>query len=381
MAVTLRELLTDAHRRLDDPDVDTRAAALAAVAAFHHVARALEHLYASRPAGQFTPEDRPGPVTELIAVASSAARCWPQAGGRVADLIGVAADAVATRSRQFDDAQRWAISVVLAETARRAVDTARQFAPYADVPHLIAVREAAVACEQRAAQRPAAADPTALDRLIPGTARAGGISAIVDAVAALHAGTITRPHAHWRMAEVVITINAAQVAAAHAASYVAHLPAEPGRHPWRRPSVTAPEAWSTARLLCRPFDDTTKFRTPGDSVIVNSAARLGRCLIDQVGRAPAPGMPSAQPPSVDTERAGAILTVVTLLPEIANQLQRAVRAFAYTRQLWAPERSLLAHEERNEIAASPRLGVPQFRDLERFHNATGRRHSDHGTRS
>lgn len=367
MAVTLRELFAAAHYRIDRPSADPRGAAQDAVAVFDHVARGLDHLYGSGPTAQSTPEMRPDPIANLIVAARDAARCWPQAHGPVTDLVGAAVDAVVTRSHLFDDPQRWALSVELAETTRRAADTARRFAPYANVPHLIAARDAAVACEQRAAQNPDATDPTALDRIIPGTARAGGLPAIVDAAAALHEAAVTRPHTRWRMAEVVIAINAAQVAAAHAASYVAHLPAEPGTHPWHRPSLSAPEAWSTARILCRPFDDATKLRPPVGSAIVGSAARLGRGVIDQLGPAPTVGVLSAEQASDDPERAGAILTVIAVLPEIANQLQRAVHAFAYTGQLWAPERNLLAHEERDEIGVEPpRLGVPQYRDLERL---------------
>jgi hypothetical protein len=367
MAVTLRELLSDAQDRLEHAHSDARAAALEAVAAFGPIARALDQLYPQQHFEQLTLERHSPDVRALADAAHAAATCWPQAGGHIADLVGAAADAVAIRSRQLDEPQRWALSVEFAETARRAVHTAQQFPPYARIPHLIVLRDAAVACEQRAARSPDAADATALDAFVPGLARTGDLTAIIDAAAALHIAATASPRSRLRVAEVIVTISAVQLATAHAGSYAARLPPEPGVHPWHRPSLSAPDAWQAARLHCRPFDDATKLHPPHDSPIVTAAARLGRTLLDQFGPAPILGVPAAKHAGSDLERASALLTVTTLLPDIAARLQRAVHSYGHTRQLWANERSLLAHEKRGHRPGEPtRIAVPDYGDLERL---------------
>lgn len=78
------------------------------------------------------------------------------------------------------------------------------------------------------------------------------------------------------------------------------------------------------------------------------------------------GIPRREDPPGNSEVAGSLLTVAALLPEVANRLRSVVHAFSYTRQLWAPERSLVAHEERNEVAIPTRIASPEYRDLERL---------------
>lgn len=369
MAAAIAELLAAAKDQLSATN-EPRQAALEAVAAFAHVARALDSLYTYRPYEQYIDEQCPTVVPTLAASARAAAACWPAADGPIADLVGVAADAIATRARTFNDPQRWTLSVAFAETARRCVDTARCFPPYRNIPHLTSVRDAAVACEQRAAAAPTRdGDRTALDRLIP-TAATTGFSAVIDAAAALHSALLARASPRLSMAELLITVNAAQLATAHAAAIAAHLSPEPGLHPWHRPALAAPEAWQATRLHCRPFDDTTKLRPPTDSPIASAAARLGRTLIDHLGPAPAAGATSAADAATRPDIATALLTVTSLLPDVADRLQLAAHAWGYTGQLWAPERQLLAYEKRTTPTYAPAgVGVATYGDLERLTNS------------
>lgn len=367
MAVTIAELLADAQNRLTGPAAEPRQVAQEAVAAFTHIARALDGLYSQRPYEHKPEQQHPAIVADLAYSARAASTCWPGASGQVGDLVGVAADAIATRARTFTDPQRWALSLAFAETARRCVDTARNFPPYRNIPHLGAVREAAVVCEQRAAAAPVnAGDRTALDRLIADPVSSGsGLSSAIDAAAALHAALLARPSARLTMAELLITVNAAQVATAHAAAYARQLPPDAGQPPWHGPALAAPDAWRAARLHCRPFDDATKLRPPADSPIIDAAARLGRTLIDHLGPAPTPG--AASPPHAGAHPAAAatLLTVTSLLPEIADRLQWAAADWGHTRQLWAPQRQLLAYEDRKIAAADPaRVAIASHHDTE-----------------
>jgi hypothetical protein len=228
-----------------------------------------------------------------------------------------------------------------------------------------------VAVEQRAARAPQEADGSGLDLLLPGPAHSGaGLTAAIDAAAALHLATATHRPGDWRLAEVVITVNAAQLVTGHAAAHAAALPPLPGRHPWHRPSLTAPEAWHAARLLCRPFDDGTKLRPPAASPVAGAAARLGRTVIDQLGTSPPPGVTAPTNARDSQESVATLLTVTALLPEVASRLQHAVHNLGATGRLWAAARSLLAYEEHNRVAG-PRThtaAAVESRDLDRLMN-------------
>src|SRR5690242_18342142 len=101
MAVSIGELLAAAgdhlhQRRAEGVQPDTAADAAAAVAP---VARALDLLYGYRPYASFGDQTRPIEAANLTAACADAARSWPDQAGRVADLLGAAADAIGTHAR------------------------------------------------------------------------------------------------------------------------------------------------------------------------------------------------------------------------------------------------------------------------------------------
>jgi hypothetical protein len=180
-------------------------------------------------------------------------RGWPGQGARVADLLGAAAEVIGTHARTFSGEQRWALTEAFAVTARRLVDAAGQFSPYARIPQLDAVRTAAVACERRATLFPSSAvDRTALDCLVPGRRLTSTANErIVDAAAALHHAICGRGYSpRLCMTELLITVNAAHLATAHAAR---ELPATAA-------GTAAPVAWRAVRVECSGFDDVSKLR-------------------------------------------------------------------------------------------------------------------------
>jgi hypothetical protein len=371
MAVSIREMLGDVRAHLDAvPIVDAEHAA-AAVAGLAPIGRALDRLYGCRPHLPYGDEAQPPQAAELTRACLEAARCWPDGAGRVADLLGVAADTIGRSASSFTHEQRWALTEALAETARRCTDAAHRFQPYAAVPQLAAVRAAAVACERRAAGLPArAADRTALDHLVPASHITGGASdRIVDAAAALHLAITGRwyyPRLH--MADVVITLNAAQLATAHAAAALREATALAEPHPRRPahspglPGLAAPDAWRAARAGCASFDDGTKLRPPDGSPVASAAARLGHALLDHLG-------PIAEPTTrtalTEPRTLQALQTVTGLLPEVATGIHRATQLWLANRQLWAPERRLLAYEDRNDVATSTERAAPaDYSDLE-----------------
>ena len=380
MAVTIRQLLGDVRAHLDDTTtgpVSDAASALVAVAGLAPIGRALDRLYGYRPHDPLEDETQPPEIPPLTHACLDAARCWADAGGRIADLLGATADTIGRHTHTFTHEQRWALAEALAETARRCTDAAQRFEPYATIPQLTTARAAAVACERRAVLLPvSAADRTALDHLVPGHhATAGATETIVNAAAALHlAITSAGYHPRLHMAEMVITLNAGQLATAHAAAALerqttlragshADPRTTPGKGPTRgRPGLAAPDAWRAARTRCASFDDGTKLRPPDDSPIASAAARLGRALLDQLGTAPTPTNPttSNHPQVLET-----LQTVTGLLPDVAARLSRATRTWIADRKLWAPERRLLSYEDRNQaVTSTDRLAVVEYADLE-----------------
>jgi hypothetical protein len=229
---------------------------------------------------------------------------------------------------------------------------------------LEAARTAAVACERRAALLPVeAADRTALDRLVPGrhlTSTAN--ERIIDAAAALHHGITGRGYyPRLCMAELLITVNAAHLATAHAAH---ELPAP-------APGVAAPVAWRAARVECSGFDDGTKLRPPESSAVAAAAARLGRSLLERFGSVPdqpsTAGIASAR---LDTDALASLHTVIQLLPDIAAHLEHATWAWSVQRTLWAPERRLLSFEDRNDIPTrGDRIAQADREDLDRLRHS------------
>jgi hypothetical protein len=352
MAVSIRELLGEARANLEG-GVETVNAehATAAVAGLAAIGRAVDGLYGCRPLMPWADEAQPAQAAALAVACLETARCWPDGGGRVADLLGVTADAIGRRAPSFTHEQRWALAEALAETARRCTDLAQQFQPLAEVPHLAAVRVAAVACERRAAELPAcAADRTALDHLVPARHITTGASErIVDAAAALHLEITRRRHyPRLHMAEVVITLNAAQLATAHAAAALREA-ACAERDSNDLPGLASPDAWHAARANCASFDDGTKLRPPDGSPVASAAARLGRALLDHLGSTAAPANRTAL---TEPHTLQALQTVAGLLPDVANGLDRATGLWVANRQLWAPERRLLSYEDRNDAVTS-----------------------------
>ena len=90
MAVTLRELLSDAQHKLAQPSGDTRAAARDAVAAFAQIARACDQLDQSRLNDKNASPTSPTDVKALRDAVREASGCWPNARSPIADLGGAA---------------------------------------------------------------------------------------------------------------------------------------------------------------------------------------------------------------------------------------------------------------------------------------------------
>src|SRR5439155_22669646 len=123
---------------------------------------------------------------------------------------------------------------------------------------------------------------------------------IVDAAAALqHAIAAAGYYPRLYMAEMLITINAAQLATAHDAAALSHSHRAAGLPPNECAAATvagraAPAAWKAARTHCASFDDDTKLRPPDGSPIAAAAARFRRGLPGLCGPASRAG-PAAPP--------------------------------------------------------------------------------------
>jgi hypothetical protein len=378
MAVSIRELLGDVRAHLETVgDVDAEHA-MAAAAGLAAIGRALSHLHGYRPYMPREDEARPPQADALARACLETAPCWPDSAGRVADLLGVAADIIGRGAPSFTREQRWTLTEALAETARRCTDAAQRFQPYTAIPQLVAVRAAAVACERRAAELPAAAaDRTALDHLVPAPhITTGAGDRIVDAAAALHRAITRQPdYPRLHMAEMVITLNAAHLATDHAAAALRDAAGVAEPHSGRPadssglPGLAAPDAWRAARAWCASFDDGTKLRPPDDSPIASAAARLGRAVLDHLGSTTAP---TNRTVLTEPRTLLALETVIGLLPDVANGLDRGTRHWVANRQLWAPERRLLSYEDRNDVATSTdHAAVVECFDLEPLTAALG----------
>lgn len=202
-----------------------------------------------------------------------------------------------------------------------------------------------------------------MDRLVPGrhlTRTAN--ERIIDAAAALHHAITGRGYyPRLCMAELLITVNAAHLATAHAAG---ELPADAA-------GAAAPLAWRAARVECSGFDDGTKLRPPGSSAVAAAAAWLGHSLLERFGSRPdqpsAAGIAGAR---LDADTLASLHTVIQLFPDIAAHLDHATWAWSAQRTLWAPERRLLSFEDRNDIPTpGDRIARADREDLDRLRHS------------
>jgi hypothetical protein len=346
MSSTIRELLdcvTDTIERAA-PDAALLPAAAAVIG---HCARSLRELSYEGPAG-LGARRMYAAVLDLAQACDVAASTWPsEDAGRAEPLAGAAADAIAQAIGPLPPAARWALAVAVAELARRCADRARAFPPLRAVPELVAVRTAAAGVEQVAAMYPPSrSGRVALDHAVPRVrppSQVTGLATAAAAAPALAAAVHAQvEHGTLTVAELLACARAAEIATQHAVT-IARAIDTPGEQ--HQPWVAAPAAWRAVHRTCAPFDDGTKARPSTASDVIAWAAYLERAVHEQRRR-------GESTESRDlAEGATAIRAAVNQLPDLAENIERAVARWSRGNCLLARERRLASFEDRNLDAA------------------------------
>lgn len=224
-----------------------------AASAMHQSSRALSTIHAEG-LGQVYPPSCIDSIRRLGEACAIASSSFDREPGRVADLTGVLADAIATLHTELADADRWVVATLLAAVTRRCANAIRSSGPYADVPELLSVLDRADELQQVATITPPDVDRIrGLDAPIPTTWRSAGLSAdsaILDATAALAAQFRRRDRPPATVRELI--------AVCHVASHVAEhlgIDADTGER--------MSEVWEKARNTLTQYSDGIPLPPPG----------------------------------------------------------------------------------------------------------------------
>lgn len=335
MTTTVRELLASVTRTIEqaapNPMLPVEAAA-----AVGHCGRALRDL-AFEGVDAFGTRGMHASVIALADSCDRVAATWPSGTGRAELLAGAGTDAITQISSQLPPSSRWALAVELAAVVRHCGRHAGSFPPVAHAPQLAEVHAAAAAVLQVSTLYP----PTqrgrvALDRSVPSVrpspeltgiaAAAGAASALA---AALHAQVARRV---LSMSELLACARTAAVAARSAAVFAAALA---GPEQAFRPWAAAPKAWDAVCGSCAPFDDGTKLRPPTRSEVLAWAAHIETSLYNA----------SRGTPRELAADATALRAIGNQLPDLADDLDRAVRRWSAGNHVLAPQHRLARYED------------------------------------
>jgi hypothetical protein len=343
VTTTIRELLASVIGTVQQASPDA-ALPVEAAAAIGHCGRALRDL-AFEGVDAFGMRRMHASVLSLAGSCDRASATWPTSTGRAELLAGVAADAITQISGQLPPSSRWALAVELAVVARRCARNARSFPPAARAPQLTDVHAAAAEVLQLSTLYP----PTprgrvGLDRPVP-SARPSpeltGIAAAADATPALAAALHAQvARGALSMSELLACARTAAVAARSAAVFAAALA---GPEQTFRPWAAAPKAWEAVCGSCAPFDDGTKLRPPPRSQVVAWAAHIETSLYNA----------SRGTPRDLAADASALRAIGNQLPDLAEDLDRAVRRWSADDHMLARQRRLSSFEDHRLDAARP----------------------------
>jgi hypothetical protein len=347
VTTTVRELLASVTRTIEqaapNPMLPVEAAA-----AVGHCGRALRDL-AFEGVDAFGTRGMHASVIALADSCDRVAATWPSGTGRAELLAGAGADAITQISGQLPPSSRWALAVELAAVARHCGRHARSFPPVAQAPQLAEVHAAAAAVVQVATTYP----PTprgrvALDHAVPSlrpSPELAGIAAAADAAPALAAAL------HAQVARGVLSMSellaSARTAAVIARSGVAFAAAIAGPDKALRPWAAAPKAWRAVHGSCAPFDDGTKLRPPTRSEVLVWAAHIETSLYNA----------SRATPRELAATATAMRAIGNQLPDLAEDLDRAVRRWSAGNHLLARQHRLSNFEDEHLDAAQPHAVV------------------------
>jgi hypothetical protein len=356
MATSLQDLVDQARRLTALPGTDA-AQAGDAIAALGHAGPALSAVADGLfDAGLAADTRRVLAMRELAAACTAASRQWPRGSGRLADVVGVAADLLAARTTRLEVAELWSAGIAISGVVRRCADRATAFPPYARVPALVRVRRTVALVDQVAALDPP--DPrrrAALDALLPPTELSPNASTarqVADSVAglvqALDRGTRTGA---LHLADALAVSTVAELAARHGVTLAAALTGTAQANPaWTK----APAGWRTMQAALTRFEDGSRYRTDPASAVARWEVQLHSAL-----QQPAP--PGKQADLAELATTTRLL--VNHLPLIARHLERAVERWARDGALLAAARSLPRSDEHINAVMRNQVVVVTARDV------------------
>ncbi len=286
-------------------------------------------------------------AAKLAQACRQAANAWPSVESRPASLTGAAADLTSQVASTLGPAQRWALTVAFAETARSAAAAARRFGPYRAIPELVAVHHTSALVEQQATiERPSPAGRTVLEHLVAAPDALGLTGMAAAAEAAVGLGTAIHASAARQsltLLDLLATAAAAETSSRYGTALVRTVrPQGPPQMPW---ASNAPEAWHAVTLACAPFDDGTKGR-PAPSQVLSLARMLDARLRGSLGPADNAVSDRLRNRGDLAEVATHLRTIANQLPDVATQLRRGAVNWIEQQRLLAPERFLPSYEQR-----------------------------------
>jgi hypothetical protein len=341
VTTTVRELLASVTHTIEqaapNPMLPVEAAA-----AVGHCGRALRDL-AFEGVDAFGTRRMHDSVVALAGSCDRMAATWSSSTGRAELLAGAVADAITQFSGQLSPSSRWALAVELASVAHRCARHARSFPPAAQAPQLAEVHAAAAGVVQVATiYPPTPRGRVALDRPVPSVRPSPELTGIAAAAraapalaAALHAEVA---RGVLSMSELLACARAAAIAARSTATFAAAIA---GPEQTFRPWAAAPKAWDAVCGSCAPFDDGTKLRPPTRSEVLAWAAHIETSLYNA----------SRGTPRELAADATALRAIGNQLPDLAEDLDRAVRRWSAGNQVLAPQHRLARYEDEKLDAA------------------------------
>jgi hypothetical protein len=293
---------------------------------------------------------------------------------RAAPLLGAAGDAIAALRNEATRSERWALTISIATTTRRATEAYIRYGPYLPDPEIATVRQGAIAVARLGAEQPP--NPSALivqDRPIPSVEHPHPLTPMASALQAAHllsaethrsATGLQPPLALYEMKAVAMT---AEAAARYAEALDAAHRGDAGIS-----RADAPTTWQRTRQALAVFIDGRLPETGGDEQILRHAAQLHEGLRRRFG--PPDYLPAGQLIQLNSADGKAILGIVNQLPQLADDLRRNLsqlhgRLIASADRLPLQENRVAERLLRSTVV----VGGGDFNDLTRsLHRAQGR---------
>jgi hypothetical protein len=273
MSTSVRDLLDAAHDQLEI--LRTSAPAPAATHdALLTIAAAAPIVAGLRSDGVDNDLDgvRQHATTSLAAACTAVARgCDGLTGGRAAELLGAAGDAISRLRRDAGNADRWALALALGDTVRHASSVYRERGPDSPNNHVQWARGAAVTLARTGARHPPSPRHLAIqDRPIPSSAPSGASGLSVAANAIENLTDTLRLSARPNTRDLTITeLRAAGTVALVSARYVAAIAqiSDPAS------SSDIAQEWIRVRRSLSAIDDGISPAMATDSRVVHWATR------------------------------------------------------------------------------------------------------------